>query len=162
MHVTHATGFEQMATKVPSLPPASVPPLTLRSPVSLGQMTSVGLIFTKPRISHRYIAVVTPATRGKGPLAPLRLVPLASLTLTEEGGAPQPQRPNNPPSFVLNRQVIPWKCTETNLSRNVTLNKADPALYCHQEPQNQATQRRTMNVHPQMSQVWTLHIRWTE
>lgn len=162
MHVTHATGFEQMATKPTNLPPATAPPLIRRTPVSPGQMTSVGLIFTKPRTSLQCIAVVTPATQGKGPLAPLRLFPLASLTLTEEGGAPQPQRLNSLPSFVLNRQVIPWKCTKTNLLKNVTLNKADPALSCHQEPQKQAMQRKKKNVHPQMSQELTLHVSRTE
>lgn len=162
MRVTRATGFEQMPTKVPSLPPASVPPRTLRSPVSPGQMTSVGPISTKPRTSHQYIAVVTPATRGKEPLAPLRLVPRASLTLTEEVGALHPQRPNSLPRFVQNRLVILWISTETNLLRNVTLNKADRALSYHQEPQNPVTQRKTRNVHQQMLQASTLHIRWTE
>lgn len=152
-----------MPTKVPTPPPAAVPPLTLCSPVSPGQMTSVGLISTKLRTSHQYIAVVTPATRGKGPQAPPRHVPQAYLTWTEERRAVQPQRPNSLPNFVLNQLVIPWKCIETNLLRNVTLNKADPALSCHQEPQNPVMQRKTRIVHQQMLQALTLHnIRQTE
>lgn len=160
--VIRATGFEQMPTKATSLHPASVPPVTPRSPVSPGQMTSADPIYTKPRTFRQCIAVVTPATRENEPQAPLRLAPQPSWTLTREKGTLQPQRANSLPSFVQNRLVIPWKCIETNLLRKVMLNKADPARSYHQEPQNPATPRKTWNVLRETPQASTRRIRQTE